>query len=702
MQTEADPLSALLQELAVQEGPESRHTRQTETKLKQLLSEAKQHGQVSEDIISRVLSILEIAASETDYSDERSTASRSSASKSSKSPAQIKASVAEFVDRIINMANPQRPAYTFMKKKLRRLFEDVEQMEASMCDKEELKLELMDAEEAIKEWGRLTEEGNTRQPQPTPHHHPPTPALTQVIRRERNAPTFSGKKKDFPNWSKEFNEFLYNEYLQEGAQYQALLEATEGSPDAKQIVRSCSTTEQAIEQLRCHFFKPYLLIYRFFEGLIKRSQVGEDDLEAYYQLLTYIRGYAKYLDDHQRGHVLREGAFIAILSTVIPYKRRRDFRLDDATLTDEEKGEYFQQTLPSKVTELSERLELSGEKGAKGKATVNAVSNVTPTVPMPERRTGGMFCNIPGCRAPKGDHWTRQCRVWADLTPQERGKMAVAQKWCVKCLEMHSASRRCGGDWRAPCSGCNKIHARGLCELETGHIPGLVINATSAIEGQILLSAETVTVEGGGVVSVLYDSGANVSIVAKGWVDEMNLQPVGGSSTREVELALGGKVWVETTPYEVKLVDKQGSVFKIRALAFQEPVARINNSMEAIEEAESTFDLARGTLGRTGTTAQLLLGADNMMYQPVCVREKENLRLMRTKFGLVVAGAMRRGDWKGEGVINSLRAPEENFLALESLGTNPPRRCVRCQHCQECEFKIVQMSARHAKECERD
>ena len=71
------------------------------------------------------------------------------------------------------------------------------------------------------------------------------------------------------------------------------------------------------------------------------------------------------------------------------------------------------------------------------------------------------------------------------------------------------------------------------------------------------------------------------------------------------------------------------------------------------------------------------------------MHEKENLRLMRTKSGLVVAGAMRRGDGKGEGVVNSLRAQEENFLAIESLGTDPPCRCVRCQHCQECEFKIV-------------
>ena len=83
-----------------------------------------------------------------------------------------------------------------------------------------------------------------------------------------------------------------------------------------------------------------------------------------------------------------------------------------------------------------------------------------------------------------------------------------------------------------------------------------------------------------------------MSIIAKEWVDKMKLQPVGGSSIMEVELALGGKVWVETMLYEVKLVDKEGGVFKIRTLAFQELVANVNNSMGAIEEAELMFDLA--------------------------------------------------------------------------------------------------------------
>ena len=78
---------------------------------------------------------------------------------------------------------------------------------------------------------------------------------------------------------------------------------------------------------------------------------------------------------------------------------------------------------------------------------------------------------------------------------------------------------------------------------------------------------------------------------------------MGRSSTREVELALGGKVLVETAPYEISLVDHVGKVFKVRALAFQEPVARIHNSVEGIERAESVFQLGKGTLGRTGPNA---------------------------------------------------------------------------------------------------
>ena len=349
MQTEDQPLSALLQELEAQEGPDFRHTRRTEARLKHLLGEVQRHDQVSEDIVSRVDSVLEMAASKADFLDERSTASRSSASKSSKSAARIQ----ERVEKLMNKIHSDQFHCKLLAAHLKRLFEDVEQIDAEPDLKEDLRVELMDADEIIKELERIkAEDEENRQSQPSPPHPSLTPAHHQVLRCERNTPKFNGKRESFPQWNKDFDEYLSHEvHLTKGAKYQALLEGTESSTDAKEIVRSCSTIEQAIAQLRCQYFKPHLLIYRFLEGMIKRNPVGEDDLDAYRTLLMDIKGYAKHLEDHQRGHILREGAFIAVLS--IPYKRRRDFKLDDTTLTDE--------------------------------VTVNAVSNVTPTVLMQEK-----------------------------------------------------------------------------------------------------------------------------------------------------------------------------------------------------------------------------------------------------------------------------------------------------------------------------
>ena len=94
--------------------------------------------------------------------------------------------------------------------------------------------------------------------------------------------------------------------------------------------------------------------------MIKTKQIGEDDLQGYLRLLTDIRLYVKYLKDHQRGHILAEGAFVAVLSTIIPHKRRKDFRLDDASLSDAEKGRFFEQHLAGRVAELQERVQFSG------------------------------------------------------------------------------------------------------------------------------------------------------------------------------------------------------------------------------------------------------------------------------------------------------------------------------------------------------
>ena len=130
---------------------------------------------------------------------------------------------------------------------------------------------------------------------------------------------------------------------------------------------------------------------------------------------------------------------------------------------------------------------------------------------------------------------------------------------------------------------------------------------------------------------------------------------VGESTEREVQLALRGKVQVTTQMYEIPLQDGEGNVHVVRALSFPEPVAAIHNSERSLAAAEGLFGLGKDKVGWTGSVAQLLLGTDNTAFLPMTIREKKNLRLMKTKLGLVVVGVVEAEDGGG-GVINSVKA----------------------------------------------
>ena len=519
LQNESSQLSALLLELGVQEEAGFKHTRQSEARLRSIIEDVPQ-SQITAGIQSRVANILDIVVSEVDHSDERSIQSRSSCLGDLRPFAIVEKRVRDFMDKIDSFRYQPEPCL----KKLTRLLNEIERSDADPQTKEELRNDLVEYESPIQN-AMSTLHIPTPQPNPqTPIPSNPHPVNVQIM-REKKAPVFSGKSEDYPQWSSEFNDFLSADfYSTEGAKYQALLEAMADAPEAKNIVRACSSADQAMGELKCQYYKPYHLIYRFFQDMIKTKQIGEDDLQGYLRLLTDIKLYVKYLRDHQRGHILAEGAFVAVLSTIIPHKRRKDFRLDDASLSDAEKGRYFEQHLAERVAELQERVQFSGGGPAKGRVSVNAVASVSsPVTTQPRTINPRMHCNMPGCIAPIRDHWTRQCRAWADLSSKEKGEMVVKQGWCHVCLESHSPAAHCGVTFRYPCARCKKLHAQGICEFETGPIAGLVINAVGNNEGQTLLCAETVGVDGGGEVAVLYDLGANVSIVEKEWVDKMGL-----------------------------------------------------------------------------------------------------------------------------------------------------------------------------------
>ena len=86
-------------------------------------------------------------------------------------------------------------------------------------------------------------------------------------------------------------------------------------------------------------------------------------------------------------------------------------------------SEYFKENLVRIANEVKERMELCGGRAVKGRVSVNSMN--VPTKPTPSLRPPNYVCNYPACTKPVGDHWTRQCAAWRNLTPVERGGMVV-------------------------------------------------------------------------------------------------------------------------------------------------------------------------------------------------------------------------------------------------------------------------------------
>ena len=694
----------LVAELENQEGQAFRHTRQTETRLRDLWNDIPR-SEVNEALQDRVNHILDMVLSEGDHTDDRSSESRSSFTpEDNQVHKALETKLTQLSDYLLNSAF----VYQLARLQHNGCISLLNKINGPQEFIENIKSTLVAIDGAIEDRKMAVQQTTnpvylTPHPTPTP---PANPTYQVKFLRERKVPVFSGKIEEYPDWEKMFNDHLEEgEYNTEGSRYLALQEAVADTCDAREAVKKWSTAAQALEDLRCRYSKPKLLIFKFIKKLVNWKQIAEDDLQGYRALLEDIKQQEKYITNHNQEGIMLEGIFIAVLTHTLPYKRRKDFKLDDTYMSNREKGEYFRSQLPIKLGELNERLGPMESAGGKHKMSVNVVSTPTPRpAPQADRPTPNYKCNYPGC-GKTGEHWTRHCEGWRSLAPKDRGDMVVKQNWCAMCLGPRHIGKYCPLDWWEACKGCGKKHSSGLCELEIGPIPGLFVNSANTQGHKALLCAETVKVKGAGKmgegeVDILYDSGANVSIVGEDWAVEQELEAVGESSEREVQLALGGRVQVTTQMYKIPLLDGEGKVHVVNALSFPEPVAAIHNNERSLAAAEEEFGLGKGSVGRTGKVAQLLLGTDNTAYLPVMIREKKNLRLMRTKFGLVVAGVVEE-DNGGGGVVNSVKAYEEGFLSLEALGTDAPRRCMRCTTCSECEFKAVQMSHQHSKECER-
>ena len=227
-----------------------------------------------------------------------------------------------------------------------------------------------------------------------------------------------------------------------------------------------------------------------------------------------------------------------------------------------------------------------------------------------------------------------------------------------------------------------------------------------------------------------FDDGSNCSVIRTALAEQLGLW--GDPVTLELGTVNATTV-VNTKLYCVELVDMSGTRHLVRAFGLETlsgPLPIV--SLKMIKgEFSVTVQLNWEKLARPGGEVDLLIGSEMAHLHPVHMETVGRMVVKTSIFGQgwVLNGAheavdcgtvsfdrnvqiIRSGHYSSNRIVVKYNqivnfetveefgyaASEKEFMSGESLGCEPPRRCLRCKGCKECAFRGANMSPKEALE----
>jgi hypothetical protein len=195
----------------------------------------------------------------------------------------------------------------------------------------------------------------------------------------------------------------------------------------------------------------------------------------------------------------------------------------------------------------------------------------------------------------------------------------------------------------------------------------------------------------GGECIVLWDLGAQVSLVTHEYARGAGFrrQPASIRITG-VGAGSGGESSVQ---YKALLRRRDGSVAEI--LPYRVDRITGNATSLNLSKDKALFPSVASTLESLAGPIQLLIGMDHMEEAPREEERAQGVALYSSKFGTgyITGGDMTHPPGQEPASVRVLSCrttlfnPPE-FIPVEVMGTELPRRCPACQNCKECQFRM--------------
>ena len=421
----------------------------------------------------------------------------------------------------------------------------------------------------------------------------------------------------------------------------------------------------------------------------KAIQPGEDN--RFCELVNLVRRSYNILKEIKRPQDIDNTHVISLIERKLP---QEDQRVWSRCLHHHKKEPSMSFLLEWLEEEMSSRMRsIAGiRKPSAVKHSVHAVnerpnrSTVKPPVNSTKEK--------PQCYVCQSQHYIDECPRFKEMSVKERWKVVKDKHACFCCLKYskdHSASnckkkRECGEATQD--NPCKKFHHK-LLHSESGGI----VMTVSHEQSTALLPVAVTIIRGKGKLkkeaNVLYDSGAQVSMIRSSVADEMCLP---GKRIKIFLTKVGGaEEELDTMLYKVTLCSKDNvTVQSINAIG----IPQISDDVTDVDVSiiSRKFSVPVEELRRKAGPIDILVGINYPHLHLGKTRVKDGLVLREGPLGLVVFGMKGESrDEESKQVLHvRVASPVDitDFWKTETMGVNA----------QPCTCKADEMSKEERKE----
>ena len=325
----------------------------------------------------------------------------------------------------------------------------------------------------------------------------------------------------------------------------------------------------------------------------------------------------------------------------------------------------------------------------------------------------------PGCGrgTPVGariHHCLEHCGAYMAMDVDSRGACVERANWCpIHLIGTHTLSD-CNktSDPGSLCgiNGCSKHHHQTLHGGSTPFLASIMSTGLADPFHQspgVLLSIQSIP-SNNGSVHCLYDGAATCSLITSTAAQRLGLK---GEPIKLSISTVNGTKFIDSNIYHVPLIDQHKGTHVVKAFqveSISDPVPKVDISSIKHLFPPNIHKIWQSLACRPVGNIDVLLGTEVLGLHPIIIEERDNLRILLSRFGSghLISGShasIKHSNVNLSEDVSHIRfasasvnrisvKPLYEYFDSDNLGIEPPRRCGNCRNCKDCSFRGQMLS----------